>query len=157
MADETTGSVIGSNGAVIWSRGVKSSSAELRDIAPVGMGQAANSLMACVKMLLDYCNVEADTGQYRPQDGLLTDWIAQYLRSHIMKLGGVTLDEALYYVYLQNPVIAVNGSGEAILITGYDKSGINMIRPQDGRRGKFSMREAENFLGEQDYYFIVIY
>ncbi len=157
MADETTGSVIGSNGAVIWSRGVKSSSAELRDIAPVGMGQAANSLMACVRMLLDYCNVEADTGQYRPQDGLLTDWIAQYLRSHIMKLGGVTLDEALYYVYLQNPVIAVNGSGEAILITGYDKSGINMIRPQDGRRGKFSMREAENFLGEQDYYFIVIY
>ncbi|MDE7326116.1 MAG: hypothetical protein K2N63_07565 [Lachnospiraceae bacterium] len=157
VADETTGSVIGSNGAVIWSRGVKAASAELRDIAPVGMERGGNSLMACVKMLLDYCNVEADISQYRPQDGLLTDWIAQYLRSHIMKLGGVTLDEALYYVYLQNPVIAVNGNGEAILITGYDKSGISMIRPQDGRKGKLSMREAENFLGIQDYYFIVIY
>ncbi|MDE6875952.1 MAG: hypothetical protein K2P87_16090 [Lachnospiraceae bacterium] len=157
MADEATGSVIGSNGAVIWSRGVKAASAELRDIVPVSAGSSGNSLMACVKMLLNYCNVEADTAQYRVEDGLLVDWLSQYLKSHIMKLNGVTLDEALYYVYLQNPVIAVNEKGDAILVIGYDKTGINVIRPETGRKARLSLREAESFLGGRDYYFIAVY
>lgn len=157
VADESTGSVIGSDGAVIWSRGVKSASAELKDIAPVSAASAGNSLMACVKMLLNYCNVEADVTQYQPENGLLTDWMAQYLRSRVMKLTGVTLDEALYYVYMQNPVIAVNERGGAMLITGYDKTSVSAIRPEQARRAKLSLKEAEAFLGEQDYYFIVIY
>lgn len=157
MADEATGSVIGSDGAVIWSRGVKAASTELGDISPVSAGSAGNSLMACVKMLLNYCNVEADTAQYRVEDGLLVDWISQYLKSRVMKLSGVTLDEALYYVYLQNPVIAVNEKGEAILITGYDKTGIHVIRPETARKARLTLREAESFLGSRDYYFIAIY
>ncbi len=157
VADETTGSVIGSSGFVIWSRGVKAASAGLREIVPVLTRNAGNSLMACVKMLLNYCNVEADLSQYRVEEGLLTEWLSQYLRSHIIKLNGVTLDEALYYIYLQNPVIAVNGYGESILITGYDKTGVNVIEPNSGRKTKYSMKEAESFLGTQDYYFITIY
>lgn len=157
VADETTGSVIGSSGSVIWSRGVKAASAGLREIVPVLTRNAGNSLMACVKMLLNYCNVEADLLQYRTEEGLLTEWLSQYLRSQVIKLNGVTLDEALYYVYLQNPLIAVNGYGEAILITGYDKTGVNIIEPNSGRKTKYSMKEAENFLGTQNYYFITIY
>lgn len=157
MADEATGSVIGSDGAVIWSRGVKAASAELRDIAPVTSQSAGNSLMACVRMLFNYFNVEADTAQYRVEDGLLVDWVAQYLHSHVMKLSGITLDEALYYVHMKNPVIAVNEKGEAILVTGYDKTSVNVIRPEGGRKVRLSLREAENFLGGRDYYFIAIY
>ncbi len=157
VADETTGSVIGSDGAVIWSRGVKAASAELRDIVPVSSSSAGNSLMACVKMLLNYCNVEADTSQYRAEEGLLTDWISQYLKSRVIKLAGVTLDEALYYVYLKNPVIAVNEKGDAVLITAYDVTGIHVIRPETGKKTRLSLREAENFLGSRDYYFITIY
>lgn len=157
VADESTGSVIGSDGAVIWSRGVKAASAELKSITPISAASAGNSLMACVKMLLNYCNVEADISQYRAEDGLLTDWMSQYLRGHVMKLSGVTLDEALYYVYLQNPVIAVNEKGSAVLITAYDKTSISVIRPEQAKKVKLSLKEAESFLGEQDYYFIVIY
>ena len=113
--------------------------------------------MACVKMLLNYCNVEADLSQYRVEEGLLTEWLSQYLRSHVIKLSGVTLDEALYYIHLQNPVIAVNGYGESILITGYDKTSVNVIEPNSGRKTKYLLKEAENFLGTQDYYFITIY
>lgn len=156
QADESTGSVIGSNGHVIWSRGVKSTQTELSGIGVLSSSASMNSLMTCVKLLLNYRNVEADVLSYQPQEMLLTDWLEQYLKTDVLKLSGVTLDEALYYVYLQNPVIAVSEGGTAILITAYDRSGINAIVPSQGRSRRMTMKEAESFLGENDYYFLTV-
>lgn len=156
LADESTGSVIGSSGRVIWSRGVKASSAELSGISSISSGASMNSLMACVKQLLAYRNVEANVADYQPEQMLLTSWLEQYIKADVMKLTGVTLDEALYYVYRKNPVIAVNESGTAILITAYDKSGINAVVPQQGRTKRMTLKETESFLGESGYYFIVV-
>ena len=100
--------------------------------------------------------MQADISLYNPEEAKLTDWLEQYIKADVMKLSGVTLDEALYYVYCQNPVVAVNGNGEAILITGYDKSGVTAVQPERGTKRHLAMREAESFLGENDYYFIVI-
>ncbi len=156
LADKTTGSVITSSGKVIWSRGVKAFAAEIPGISISQKNNGANSLTACIRLLLEYRNVQADISLYNPEEAKLTDWLEQYIKADVMKLSGVTLDEALYYVYCQNPVVAVNGNGEAILITGYDKSGVTAVQPERGTKRHLAMREAESFLGENDYYFIVI-
>lgn len=156
QADESTGSVIGSSGRVVWSRGVKASSAELSGIRSFSLEGAANSLMACVRQLLSYRNVEADVSGYRPEERKLEEWMEQYLKADVMKLSGVTLDEALYYVYQKNPVIAVNQSGEAIFIFAYDQSGIQAVVPRQNRTRRMTLREANAFLGEREYYFLVI-
>ncbi len=156
LADSTTGSVISSSGRVIWTRGVKSASAEIPGISASQKG-GANSLMNCVKILLDFRNVEADAAQYRPEETKLTDWLEQYLREDVMKLTGITLDEALYYVYCRTPVIAVGESGSAMLITGYDKNGITAVQPERGQKRYMTIKEAESFLGESGYYFIAVW
>ena len=74
----------------------------------------------------------------------------------MMKLTGVTLDEALYYVYRKNPVIAVNEKGTAILIFSYDSNGIMAAVPDTGKQKRYLTKEAESFLGDEDYYFIVV-
>ncbi|MDE7297246.1 MAG: hypothetical protein K2N94_00270 [Lachnospiraceae bacterium] len=157
LADNTTGSVITSGGRVIWTRGVKAASADIAGVGTASQTENTNSLMTCVKLLLEYRNVEADIAQYRPERGKLTDWLEQYLREDVMKLSGITLDEALYYVYCKTPVIAVGADGSAMLITGYDKSGITAVQPERGRKRHLTMREAENFLGGSDYYFIAVW
>ena len=157
LADEGTGSVIDSKGRVCWSRGVKSSSAEIEKLAKIERsGGDINELMACVKMLLTYRNIEADVTTYQSENELLTDWLERYLKLDIMKLTGVSLDEALFYVYRSNPVIAVNEQGDAILITAYDSTGITAAVPATGKRKRYSEKEAKSFLGEENYYFIVV-
>ena len=74
-----------------------------------------------------------------------------------MKLTGITLDEALYYVYCRTPVIAVGESGSAMLITGYDKNGITAVQPERGQKRYMTIKEAESFLGESGYYFIAVW
>lgn len=155
LADTLTGSVIGSSGKVIWSRGAKAASADLKGVSSA-VPAGNNSLMTCVKLLLAYRNVEADVAGYQPEQAQLTDWLGQYIKANIMKLTGVTLDEALYYVYKKNPIIAVNESGTAILVTGYDSTGITAVVPQQGRARRMTMKEAEKFLEGENCYFLVI-
>ena len=157
LADSTTGSVISSSGRVIWTRGVKAASADIPGVGAASQKGDANSLMTCVRLLLDFRNVEADAAQYRPEETKLTEWLEQYLREDVMKLTGITLDEALYYVYCQTPVIAVGESGGAMLITGYDKNGITAVQPERGQKRYMTMKEAESFLGESGYYFIAVW
>ncbi len=157
LADKETGSVIDSRGRICWSRGVKTSSTDLGRPAKIERtSDCGNSLMACVQMLLNYRNIEADVLSYHPEREPLTDWMERYLKQDTMKLTGVTLDEALYYVYRKTPVIAVNEKGTAILIFSYDSNGIMAAVPDTGKQKRYLTKEAESFLGETDYYFIVI-
>ena len=154
-ADEAEGSVVDSSGRVLWTRGVKASSAEVAGISVISAGENMNSLMACVRRLLEYNNVEAEVTAYDPAKGLLTDWIKRYTKTNVMKLTDASLDEVLYFVYQKSPVIAVSDEGTAMLITGYDAYGITVIQPVQGRKRHLTVKDAEAFLGEQDYYYIV--
>lgn len=157
QADELTGSVIDSSGRVIWSRSAKANSSELKGIKAVTTSNAGSSLKACVKMLLAYRSVDAEIiSNYRKEEQLLTVWLQSCLNANVLSLTETDLDEALYFVYKGNPLIAVDSSGEALLISGYDSNSVTAIFPETGKERKISRSEMTRRLGKSGFYYIAI-
>lgn len=137
-ADQAAGTVLDINGKIIWERGVLGSRAELiTDLVSSG-----SSVEACAQMLFSYNKVEVDTKGMSLADGSLAGAVEQYLKAEFLDLSGASLDEVLYYVYKNAPVIAFRDDSTAVLITGYDTANITYLDPKAGRTVKMEKTEA---------------
>ena len=62
--------------------------------------------------------------------------------------------ESLYYVSCGNPVFAMTGSNEAVLVVGYDANNVIIFDPSSGNNFKQSITEAEEvFKGAGNVFF----
>jgi hypothetical protein len=62
----------------------------------------------------------------------------------VLDLTGCDVEETLYYINLGNPVFAMTGSSNAVLIVGYDSNGVILFDPVLGTTHRESLTEAEN-------------
>lgn len=138
-ADGAVGVVISRNGTVVWERGKKGSSAQLT----VPLISSDQSVEAAVSMIFAYQNVEADTSGLSLADGSIADAFDRYLRAQFLNLKGATLDQVLYYVYMNSPVIAFRDEDSAVLITGYDSQTVTWLDPETGRTVRVTLDDAE--------------
>ncbi len=79
------------------------------------------------------------------------------LRSHLdtpVNLTGCTVDEILYFVSSEKPVIAMESSGHAVLIIGYDSSSVTWMDPATHRKRKVSLNQAEHMFKQAGYVFV---
>lgn len=144
-ADENVGTVIDSEGHVVWERGIKTTKASISGIIPAYVDSTDyDSLQAAIAMILDYKSVEADASGFNSRTDRPHEWLSRYMKAKPLDLVGITLDEALYYVYRKRPVIAVTGDAKAVLITGYDATGIDIIDPANRRNNRMQKSVAEN-------------
>jgi uncharacterized protein YvpB len=60
----------------------------------------------------------------------------------VLDLTGCSMTEVLYYVAQGNPVYAINSSGEAVLIVGYDASNVYIYNPKTGSNTTVGQTEA---------------
>lgn len=141
MADQTSGIVLDSMGRTVWERGVKTSTATISGVNIVGKAENMSTLQACLKMVLQYKNSEGSRFD-RLQQSVL-DYFNQYLAATPVKVEGITLEEALYFIYKEKPVIAFKKSGDAVLMIGYDKMYLTVIDPAAGSERKLTLKEAD--------------
>lgn len=139
--DESVGSVIDSEGKVVWERGIKSAKSSISGITPVGSG-TMNGLQAALRMIFTYKGLEVDTTAFSFTEKPITEWLEQYMNVSAVNLKGISLDEALYYVYRKRPVIAVTGPNSALLLCGYDASNIEVVDTSSGKTRKISRDDA---------------
>ena len=96
-----------------------------------------------MKMMLAYKNVEADAADFDRGTTTVAKWLGNVMKSSPVELTDCSLDEALYYVYKQRPVIVEIPSGRVCLITAYDQTAVTLVEPAAGRIARYGYEDAE--------------
>lgn len=152
-ADEKVGTVINEAGKIVWERGVKASSASAGSIAGVQSTEEIGTLQAAIRMMLLAKGVTADVSAEEAA-GSVKEVMEQYTRSRTVVLTGATLDEVLYFVWKGQPVLALKGPEEAVVIISYNAREIVYYSPARGRNATVSLEAAEAEFSENGNMFI---
>lgn len=127
-ADEYVGVVFDLNQHIIWKRGFTKSNNQVDDRIKQKTTISNNSFKACAAALVSYKfnNVNID----RNMNGY--DLLNEYYGDSLINLSGASLDQVLYFVSQNRPVIAKVNPNYYILIIGYNKSSITTYDPLTG-------------------------
>lgn len=152
-ADHRMGVVVSSNHQVVWER----SGAFLQNtIGGLDLTKAeggVSNLSACVHMLLKANHYDVDAKSLVGKDEMPYDVLARYLQRP-MNLKGCTLEEILYFVSGNKPVIAMTGDRKAVVIGGYTGSKLLLYNPESGKKENVSRRTYEKIFEKAGNYFV---
>lgn len=151
-ADDNSGVVLDQEGKIVWERGVKTLSHSINGISTPSSGGDKSSLSTCIRMLLAYKNTEVTSDYDRTKESVV-DYLERELPVTPLKAQNITLDEVLYFVYKDHPVIAIKENGEAVVIIGYDSTTITISDPQRGNV-KMGKKEASKLFTDSDTVYI---
>lgn len=152
-ADTGVGTVIASDGRLVWERGIKSARSDISSIKPVNATDVGDSIKASMKMLLDWKGITADVSTFDTGRTSVSEWLESNTKLKVLNLSGASLDEVLYYVYKSRPVIAFKQGG-ACVITGYDAVSVTVYDPSSKKSVKYQIKEAISMFEKEGNMFI---
>ncbi|SEA97708.1 hypothetical protein SAMN02910384_02918 [Pseudobutyrivibrio sp. ACV-2] len=145
-ADANMGVVLDNDPKYVWKRGRRNYQNPIEQVAYGSSDSEASSNAKALSAMLVHEgeNVQVHTLLEAGETpiSLLTKTLKDYT---ILDLTGATLDEALYYVSIGNPVYAYTGENNAVLIIGYDSTTITYFDPDTSTNKKMSMTEATDY------------
>lgn len=140
-ADELMGTVIDSNYHMVWERSAKYTSHTIPGISKISTGNGVNSVGACMAMVLKLEHQNVSAKELTESGGSIYRTLKKYMEP--LQLTGCTLDQVLYYVSGNRPVIAMKDKEHAVLITGYDEGHITYMDPAVNKSSTITMTRAE--------------
>lgn len=144
-AEDAMGVVINEQNQIVYERAGKVNSKEIGSLEKITCSSGINSKAACVGMVLKYNHLSANTEKLAASDksvyGLLKENMGDTVS--VVNLRGCTLDEVLYFVSGNKPVIAVTGGESMVLITGYTESTVSYFNPSSGVTETKSLATAQ--------------
>lgn len=143
VANEQVGVVMNHLGQIIWQRGAKPSKNQIANVSQITKENGLTSLQVCMKMLLQYKNVDVNTANYNKNEQTAIEYLKAQMKATPVELHGITLDEALYFVGKQRPVIAFKNLEEAVVITGYDNTSVIVLDPSTRGEKRWTLKQAE--------------
>jgi len=151
---DVVGTVMNETGRVVWERGVKYSADLVASIPGVSCRESGlDSRQAVVQMMADSAGFDLSGAEFTGEMSV-KGFLEEKTGLRVLELGGVTLDEALYYVYKGMPVFALRGRNEAVLITQYSATQVVMYNPKEGKKETVSLAEAEALFEETGNVFV---
>ncbi|MGN0507153.1 MAG: hypothetical protein ACI4FZ_11385 [Lachnospiraceae bacterium] len=153
---KNVGTVVSDEGKVIWERGIKYAAYYLSGFQGVSCKESGlTSRQAAVKAMLAFQGVNADVGELSEQDSV-KEFLSNYLAERVLSLNGITLDEALYFVYKGSPVFVMKDAENAVLLTGYNSAKVEYYDPKTGQTKTLSLTDAEEMFSEAGSIYISI-
>ncbi len=149
MADNQMGAVMDSNSHIVWERGGKFISKQLSNINYPS--DTSSSIKACTQMLLQAAQVTTTTSQLKGKS--ILSMLSNYLEQPV-SLTGCTLDEVLYFVSGEKPVIGMLDTNHAVLITEYNSSTVAWMDPVTRHKSTVSITRAEKMFKDAGYKFV---
>ena len=128
------GTVVSSSQNYVWDRGNLPNAYEVEGFAPFTRTEGESTLEACIRQIL----IREEKEKYEVKD------VEKALE--MLNLSGCTVDEILYTVSRETPVIAITGSQNAVLITGYNKTNVAYLDPADGQRHSVTKEAMANMV-----------
>ena len=144
LANETMGVVIDSDQRYIWKRARKTAQPRLSDIAASTEDASAGSIAQCMNVMLQKeglnMNVQALLESGETPKSVLRNTLKERT---VLDLTGCSTDEILYYVSLGTPVFAMTGNDSAVLVVGYDSTGVLLYEPGTDATVRKTLAEAD--------------
>lgn len=172
-AQEVAGVVVDKRMSYVWQMGDRLSSTKLNieledaekpdddssEIAAeptddeTNVTSSISSYAECLDVMLKCDGIYKDTyAQLREKS--VIDVLRDNLDANVLELSGCNLSAVLYYVSKGYPVMALKGSGQAILIVGYDAKNTIIYDPVLGGVSKMGMNDSERLFEENGNRFI---
>ncbi|NLC19886.1 MAG: hypothetical protein GX757_11875 [Clostridiales bacterium] len=157
LAKEGVGVVMDTGRQLIWERGIKAltASAYVPGFDSLEIEAAPDApVEGAIHMMLK------SQGQNIPLEGLMQEGVSayqllmSYSRYKPIRLTGISLDDALYFVVRGRPVFAMTGANKAVVIYGYDAYNISIADPTNGRKSKMGLQTAAKLFEDNGNIFI---
>ncbi|MDD6207798.1 MAG: hypothetical protein PUB10_04665 [Clostridiales bacterium] len=153
-ADDQMGVVVASTNQLVWERGGSYLHQSIESVTPVYTGGGVNSIGASLAMLLQVNGVTCDAAALSSGDASIYEKLKDNMSKQPVNLTGCSLTEVLYFVSGSRPVIAMKGTNQAVLITGYDETHVTYIDPAAHRTVRTTISQAEKMFEEAGSLFI---
>ena len=144
IANETMGVVLDSDQRYIWKRARKTAQPRLSDIAASTEDASAGSIAQCINVMLQKegvnMNVQALLESGETPKSVLRNTLKERT---VLDLTGCSTDEILYYVSLGTPVFAMTGNDSAVLVVGYDSTGVLLYESGTDATVRKTLAEAD--------------
>lgn len=149
IADKQMGTVMDNKSHIIWERGGRFFSKKISTISYPD--DTSSTMKASIQMLLQAAQITVSTSELRGKS--MISMLKRHLTTPV-SLSGCTLDQILYFVSNEKPVIGMLDNTHAVLITEYDTSSVTWMDPMTRRKRKSSLTAAENLFKKAGYHFI---
>ncbi len=101
-----------------------------------------SSYVRCIDMMLQSGGVyKSSEEEIRTKS--IVRVLSDNLDADVLDLSGCSLSDVLYYVSKEYPVMAMTGSGSAVIITGYDAKNTILYDPKEDRVYKYGMNDSK--------------
>jgi hypothetical protein len=155
IARENIGVVLNNKQQLIWERGVKSTKNTITAFENMTWSTSSDSTVeTCLKLMLDYQKVNSTKEQLSVKDSSAYEVLKKYSKYTPVRLTGITLDDALYYVSKGRPVIAMIDVTNAVIIYGYDTFNIMVIDPLTSKTKKIGIGDSANMFTDAGNVFL---
>lgn len=141
-ADRQMGVVVSSNHQVVWERSGSFLMNNIGGMEVTKEGDGVSNLAACAYMVLKQKHVNADAKAMTEKDVPVYNMLLGYLTDPV-NLKGCTLDQVLYFVSSNKPVIAMTGENKGVVISGYTTTQLTLCNPDTGRESVVNRAEYE--------------
>lgn len=143
VARDKIGVVLNSNMQLVWERGIKTNSHVIHKFENMNWTVTSDrTLESCLELLLSYQGIKVPKEQLSLKKQSAYDILEKHSKYTPVSLTGITLDDALYYVTIGRPVIAMTNSEDAVLIYGFDAFNIMVINPKQNTRSKMGIQDS---------------
>lgn len=148
-ADRQMGAVMDNHSHIVWERGGRFLSKQLSNISYPS--DTSSSIKACTQMLLQAAQVTTTTQQLHGKS--ILSMLNSYLEQPV-NLTGCTLDEVLYFVSGERPVIGMLDNNHAVLITEYTSTTVTWMDPSTHHKREVPITSAEIMFKKAGYKFV---
>ena len=136
-ADEIAGVVVNEKGDLLWESGntvVKNQIMKIKENEDINTEM---EVAQCVNKILEFEGIYVNSSSKFLQGGTATDVLTKYLPEYtILDLEGVSLDNIIFYLNKDLPILVLLENEEAVLLTGFNQNEIVVYHPSSGKLEK---------------------
>lgn len=126
-AESLSGVVISSSQAYVWESSNRDLRHEIEGVEGFRIMEGESTLAAGVRTVLLKEGVSTDVQAELNAGKSPMDIINQYTEAEAIDLSGCTVEEVLYVINKDTPVIALTDSSNAVVLTGYGTAGVTYV------------------------------
>lgn len=154
-ATEHAGTVLNGYGEYIWYAGNRVTRNQIMAIKEKETTEDKDSLSVCLDTILENEGIVRDT-EFDLQAGKTVFQILreQLQTKQILDLSGCELDDLLYYVNKDIPILVMLDNGDAVLVTGFNDYQVVVFDPMEGELYKIGKTAASSWFEENGSVFI---
>lgn len=147
--------VINDYGSYVWRKESRSNKNQIMAIKTAMVTEDKTSLGVCLDTILAFEGIMRNSSYLLEQGKSVTDILSENLENvQVLELTDCSLDNVLYYINMDIPVLVRMGQKKAVLVTGFNDSEVVILDPDAGTLSKVKKKQAEKTFEEAGSYYI---